>query len=206
MIITFIGVGAVSTSGTVAVPSGYQDGDLFVIVCTGDTTNYTTPSGWSKATGNSNTSFPVTNTFYKFASGVQSSVALTGGGTSKKAVLLCYRNVNGLDAAASNTGTSTSVTALGTTVNFIGDLGLIVFTQATTGVAATFSVTLTGYNTRVNSSATTTVCALAVVDQLQSSSSSFVSVTSTVSAAFACNSSSFTPSSSGAFFLNMMED
>ena len=206
MIINFIAVGAVSTSGTVAVPSGYQDGDIFVLVCTGDTTVYTTPSGWTKATGNTNTSFPVTNTFYKLVSGAQSSVVLTGGGASKKAVMLCYRNASGLDTAVSNTGTSATVTATNANISFIGDLDLVVFSQATTGAAATFSGAVTGYTVRVNSAATTTACALAIVDQLASSGLGLVSVTSTVSAAFACNASSFTPSSSGAFFLNMMED
>jgi hypothetical protein len=128
MAVSFVAASAVVTGAnpTVAVPSGYAQGDLLVIVTTGTATP-TTPAGWTQSGVQGGTGF--ITILSKFASGTEASVAVTLAGTTSKAVMLAYRGASGIDTVSGfTTATAATSVATGLTGNaFANELEVSIF-------------------------------------------------------------------------------
>jgi len=178
MAISFVAAGAVVTGAnpTVAVPAGYAEKDLLVIVTTGTATP-TTPAGWTSRGAQGLGVF--LTIFYKFASGTESSVTLTVAGATTKAVMLAYNGVSAADtitAFGTATGTSVATAALSTT--YVNEYVISVFAGNTAAATWTAPASTT---TRVNSSPTATVNGLLIVDEAKAASGAGTARTATIS-------------------------
>lgn len=180
--ITFIGAGAVVTSSnpTVPVPSGYQAGDLLILVAGCATNVASLPSGWTSDYSGGTPSVR-TLVCHKVAGASESSVALSVSSSATRAVMLCYRNTNStpLDVAGAGvTGSSvTSVTTNSLTTTAANDLVVSVFVTSSGTITAP-----AGTTTRVNSSGST-FDGLLIVDEIQAAAGASTSRTATADAA-----------------------
>jgi hypothetical protein len=153
----------------VALPAGYAAGDTLIIATT-DVGS--TPSGWTAIAGFSTQS----RAYYKVATGSESSVPMTGGTSSSKTVMLCYRGLNSLDSNSSPaSASSTSVSTGSLTTVSADELVVSIYGLGINNSSQSF-IAPSGTNTRVNiSSNATAAYGLLVVDENQSSPGSSTS-------------------------------
>ena len=201
MAISYIGAGAVQTgtNPTVPVPAGYAAGDFLIIFATSGT-SASVPSGWTNIQS-------VTSQVlccYKVATASESSVAMTIGGTSSDAVMLCYRGVGSLDTVStvSNTPSGTSVATNTLTTTATNDYVVSYFTASATASTWTAPGSTT---TRINQSSTLSLRGMLIVDELQVSAGTSTSRTATTTVGLSLYAVAFslkepTATSSGNFF------
>ena len=137
MAIEFVAKGTFvsSTSGvTLSPPSGYVDGDLFVIFVSSCAATIATPSGWSEIYPevlDANLGMrPVgIGAFYKIASGTQGNVSIADSGSGTAAIMTAWRNVSDTDsinAALGAASPSTSTTFTGSIITTTEDSAMVV--------------------------------------------------------------------------------
>jgi hypothetical protein len=180
MAIAFVAASAVvaGSDPTVAVPTGYAEGNLLVLVGTGTNTP-ATPTGWTQryAQGTGRNITVLT----KYAGAIEASVALSLTGSTSKAVMLCYSGAGSYDVVGTvATGSSTSPATTSQTTTYANDYILSIY--ATADVSVTF--TAPGSTTsRVNSAASGTRNGLLIVDELKATAGASTVRTATISAA-----------------------
>jgi hypothetical protein len=178
MAIAFVAASAVVTGAdpTVAIPAGYAEGNLLVLVTTGTATP-TTPTGWTQRYAQGAGRFVTVLT--KYAGSTEASVALTLAGTTSKSVMLCYSGAGSYDVVGTvATGTSTSAATVSQTTTYANDFVISIFARTTT--ASTFTVPAST-TSRVNSSSSTSINGLLLVDELQAAAGASAVRTSTLS-------------------------
>ena len=193
MAIAFVAASAVVTgaSPTVAIPAGYAEGNLLIIVAVGASGTPATPTGWTQRYAQGTGRFLTILT--KYAASSEASVSLTGMGSGATSVMVCYSGVANYDALSTiATGTSTTATTGTQTTTYDNDYVISTFARATG--ASTFT-TPTGTTSRVNSAATAGSSGLLIADELQASAGTTTARSTTLSAsgAWAAISISFTP-------------
>jgi hypothetical protein len=180
MAISFVAAGAVSTgiSPTVAVPAGYAQGDLLIIVIT--TSAFpTTPTGWSAAPVVNNT-LPRIYTYIKFATSSESSVVISGASASA-AVMLAYRGVAKTNAlSVLNTSTATSIATNTLTTTFANEYILSLYAESSASSGTWTAPAST--TSRVSSSSNASTYGLLVVDELQATAGVSTARTATTAA------------------------
>jgi hypothetical protein len=199
MAVTFVAASATVTGAnpTVAVPAGYAQGDLLVIVTTGTATP-TTPAGWTQRSAQGATGF--ITLLYKFAGGTEASVAVTLAGTTSKAVMLAYRGASAIDTVSGfTTATAATSVATGLTGNaFANELEVSIFVG--NNVAGTWTApALT--TSRVNSAPTTAVNGMLIVDETQAAAGNSTSRTGTITAAHTLSAVAFSIIPSGRYWV-----
>ena len=199
MAVSFVAASTVVTGAnpTVTVPSGYAQGDLLVIVTTGTATP-TTPAGWTQRSAQAATGF--ITLLYKFAGGTEASVAVTLAGTTSKAVMLAYRGASAIDTVSGfTTATAATSVATGLTGNaFANELEVSIFVG--NNVAGTWTApALT--TSRVNSSPTTAVNGMLIVDETQAAAGNSTSRTGTITAAHTLSAVAFSIIPSGRYWV-----
>jgi hypothetical protein len=199
MAVSFVAASAVVTGAnpTVAVPSGYAQGDLLVIVTTGTATP-TTPAGWTQSGVQGGTGF--ITILSKFASGTEASVAVTLAGTTSKAVMLAYNGASAIDTVSGfTTATAATSVATGLTGNaFANELEVSIFVG--NNVAGTWTApALT--TSRVNSSPTTAVNGMLIVDETQAAAGNSTSRTGTISTSHTLSAVAFSIIPSGRYWV-----
>lgn len=132
MAASYVGIGAFA-SGTgalsVGVPSGYQDGDIFVLAVESANESVATPAGWSAVPGSPQSTGTAAaaggvrlSLFWKVVSGAQSSVSVADSGNHTTAAITCWRGLDNanpfhatagaVQATASTSWTAPAVTTL----------------------------------------------------------------------------------------------
>lgn len=169
MAISYVGAGAVGTgtNPTLALPSGYTEGDLLLIVVANQTSAGSAPTGWATMV-NTLVANNFLTIYYRVAGASEVSVSLSTGGTGGKAVMLAYRGANaygGLSAYTAVTGTSLATATVASTVA-ANDFVLSIFADNNVASAWTAPGSTT---TRVSSDSTATFCGLLIVDETQAS-------------------------------------
>ena len=154
MAVEYIGASAIEANSaaiTVAVPTGYAEGDFLLLatLCTAAAT-MSTPSGWTSV--GSYASGGKRQFFYKFAGASEASVALSDSGAANFGVMFCFRGVdttNPINTTATGSNgigcqynTDYSLPALTTTVDgcmVLFHSGTGITTPAPTPTAQTFT-------------------------------------------------------------------
>jgi len=180
---SFINSGTVATGAnpSPALPSGWQQGDLLLIVA-GSTTVYsaTPPTGYTQAAREASTGFGGLAVWWKAAGSSESAPALTNASTTSKAVMMAYRKVNTSATdkiSAIGTGGSGSASAASVTTTANDDLVLHMWT-CTTGTAGTWT-NPSGTTVRVNSGNTTTLVGILTDDEDQAAAGATTARTGT---------------------------
>ncbi len=191
MAISFVAAGAVATGSnpTVALPAGYAQSDLLVIVATVANT-VTTPAGWTLISSRASALY----LFYKFADDLESNVTLTSAAAATKAVMVAYRGVSALDTiSATNGATSTTIATGSLATTYANEFVVSVYGMAL-GVATWTAPAST--TTRVDSAGTATLTGLLLVDELKATAGTASArvATSSVSKALYVGSFSIIPS------------
>jgi len=162
----FVNAGAVSTgaSPTPALPSGYAEGNLLLIVATSGATFSTAPTGYTQiALHNAS---PFLAIWYKFAGASETAQTVTNSNTATAAVVLAYSGINSYDVISTvKTASATTIATNTTTTTAANDLVLSIYgggvassgTRAWTPPASTTS--------RVSRSRTTTTTGMLVCDE-----------------------------------------
>ena len=182
---------------TVAVPTGYAQGDLLVIVTTGTATP-TTPTGWTQRSAQGATGF--ITILYKFASGTEASVALTLVGTTSNSVMIAYRGASAIDTVSGfTTATAATSVATGLTGNaFANEVEVSIFVA--NNVAGTWTApALT--TARTNSASITTNNGLLIVDETQAAAGNSTSRTATITGSHTLSAVAFSIIPSGRYWV-----
>ena len=161
----FVGASPIVTGATptVAVPAGYQSGDLLMIFTAHD---LNTPAGWTLVTGANNP----TSCFVKIATSNESSVVMSGGSASNVTAMLAYRDVSSATPDAVGVVTfGVAVLSAGTqSVNTTQAWDLVLSLFSTDATAATLTPPA-GISNRILSNPTASLYGLVVSDELQAS-------------------------------------
>jgi len=179
MAVTFVASSAVATGDnpTVAVPAGYAEKDLLIIVTTGTATP-ATPSGWTARSVQGSNGFLTILT--KFATSSESSVTLSLLGTTTSAVMLAYRGAAAIDTISgiTNTASGTSLAPGQTGNTSTNDCEISVWVAD--NVAGTWGAAPSPTTSRVTSNPTTAVNGIFVVDETQAASGNSTARTATI--------------------------
>ena len=195
MAISYVASGAVQqgSNPTIPVPTGYQQGD-FLVIFVSTAAIPTTPSGWTVLT--SNTGIVI---YYKFATGSESSVALTASGAATCSVMSAYRGVSALDTISALASSSTTIISTNTlTATYANEYVVSMYTCAS-GVSSWTAPTFT--TTRINSNGTASFRSLLIVDELQTASGTSTSRTGVSTSSTALNAISFSIIPSGRYWV-----
>lgn len=196
MAISFVAAGAVATGTganvSVAVPAGYQQGDLLIIAMSSAAVAPTTPSGWTLVT--SQTTTPRTYIYSKFATGSETTVAVSVAASAAVGVMLAYRGVSATDTISTGAATTSTTIATNTLTTTYANEYVVSVYNMTTGAATWTAPAST--TSRVNSAGTASANGLLVVDELQAAAgvSTARTATSSVSKGLAAVSFSIIPS------------
>jgi len=183
MAIAFVAASAVVTGSnpTVAVPAGYAQGNLLIIVATtpGGLLS-SVPTGWVSRyvqTGGQRI-----NILTKYATTQETSVSLAGlNDAGCKAVMLCYSGAGSYDVVGTlATGSSATATTTAQTTTYANDYVISIYARA---IGASTFTTPASTTSRVNSSSTATINGLNIVDELQASAGLGTARASTLSVA-----------------------
>lgn len=179
MAVTFVAASAVVTGDnpTVAVPAGYAEKDLLIIVTTGTATP-ATPSGWTASKVQGSNGFLTILT--RFATSSESSVTLSLLGTTTSAVMLAYRGAAAIDTISgiTNTASGTSLAPGQTGNTSTNDCEISVWVA--NNVAGTWGAAPSPTTSRVTSNPTTAVNGIFVVDETQAASGASTARTATI--------------------------
>lgn len=199
MAISFVAAGAVGTGGggAVTVPAGYAEKDLLIIVATGTTTP-ATPAGWTSRGAQGSAGF--VTIFYKFASGTEATVGLSGTTTAATYVMLCYRGVSATDTI-STFSTGTGLTSLATnTLSATYANEYVISVYASNTAAATWTAPAST-SSRVTSSPTASINGLLIVDESQAASGTSTARTATISTSHTLSAVAFSIIPSGRYWV-----
>ena len=193
MAISFVAAGTVATgtNPSVPAPAGIQQGDLLVIAVAANVA-VTTPTGWTLI--GSQTTTPRIYLYRKFATGTETSQAVTVGSATTVGVMLAYRGVSATDTVSTGaTATSTTISTNTLTTTYGNEYVVSVYGMTTGAATWTAPASTT---TRVNSAGTAALDGLLFVDELQATAgtSTARTATSSVSKALAAISFSIIPS------------
>jgi len=179
MAVTFVAASAVVTGDnpTVAVPAGYAEKDLLIIVTTGTATP-ATPSGWTASKVQGSNGFLTILT--RFATSSESSVTLSLLGTTTSAVMLAYRGASAIDTISgiTNTTSGTSLAPGQTGNTSTNDCEISVWVAD--NIAGTWGAAPSPTTSRVTSNPTTAVNGIFVVDETQAASGASTARTATI--------------------------
>ena len=179
MAVTFVAASTVVTGDnpTVAVPAGYAEKDLLIIVTTGTATP-ATPSGWTASKVQGSNGFLTILT--RFATSSESSVTLSLLGTTTSAVMLAYRGVSAIDTISgiTNTTSGTSLAPGQTGNTSTNDCEISVWVAD--NIAGTWGAAPSPTTSRVTSNPTTAVNGIFVVDETQAASGASTARTATI--------------------------
>lgn len=169
MAISFVAASAVVTGAnpTIAIPAGYAEGDLLIIVNTngGMVGTPATPTGWTQRYAQPTNEFITILT--KYASSTETSVSLSVTPTTNKAVMLCYRGAGSYDVISTiAAGSGTTATTNTQTTTYADDYVISIFSRNSVNGSSSFTVPA-GTTSRVNSGTTPAVMGVLVVDELK---------------------------------------
>ena len=201
MAISFVAAGAVVTgiNPTVAVPAGYQQGDLLVIVVASNNTP-TTPSGWSLV-GSVNLSTPRLTYYRKFATGSESSVAMSVTGGSPRAVMVAYRGVSATDTVSTGVlASSTSITTNTLTTTYANEYVVSIYVSNATGATQTWTAPAST-TARVSQGGNASGTGILIVDELQAAAGTSTARTATNTVSNIMSASSFSIIPSGRYWV-----
>jgi hypothetical protein len=179
MAISFVAAGAVGTgaNATAALPAGIAAGDLLIITTTGTATP-TTPSGWTQRFAQGTGRF--LTVLSKVATASESNVVLTQAGTTSKVVMVAYNGVGGFSAAGTvNTGTGSSASTSTFTTTIANSYVVSLYSRVNSATS-TFT-TPASTTSRVNSSSSSSINGLLLVDELDAVAGVTTSRTTTLS-------------------------
>lgn len=200
MPISFVAAGAVATgtNPSVAVPAGYQQADLLVLtVAVAAAVEPTTPTGWTLL--GSQTTTPRIYIYRKFATGSESSVALTCNSTTTAAAMVAYRGVSATDTISTfATATSTTVATNTLTTTYANEYVVSIYAMTTGADTWTAPASTTS---RVNSAGTAALAGLLIVDESQAAAGTSTARTATSSASKALAAGSFSIIPSGRYWV-----
>lgn len=178
---SFVAAGTVATGANPApaLPTGWAQGDLLVVVATsGATYSATPPTGYTQAARH--TASPFLTVWYKTAGSSESSPTLTNTSTASAAVIVAYRNIAAFDAVSTvATASSTTIATSTTTTTKADDLVLSIYggAIATSGTRAWTAPT--GTTGRVLSSRTTALTGMMVAEENQAATGTTTARTGT---------------------------
>jgi hypothetical protein len=175
---TFVASGAVANGSNpiVALPTGWAQGNLLVLVSAAGSSQVT-PTGWTAIILNSTT----LSAWYKVAGSSEASVSLNNGGsTTGTAVMLAYNGTRSVTdvIGAVNNGTSTSPATTSLTTTGASDLVISIFDSLST--ADTWTAP-SSTNARATFNANGTYEGLLVVDENQINAGATTARTATLS-------------------------
>ena len=200
MAISFVAAGAVATgtNPSVAIPAGYQEADLLVLtVAVAAAVAPTTPSGWTLV--GSQTTTPRIYIYRKFATGSESSVALTCNSTPTAAAMVAYRGVSATDTISTfATATATTVATNTLTTTYANEYVVSIYAMTTGADTWTAPASTTS---RVNSAGTAALAGLLIVDESQAAAGTSTARTATSSASKALAAGSFSIIPSGRYWI-----
>lgn len=175
MAITFVNAGASvsANSPTVGLPTGWAQGDFFVIGFISGSSTFT-PSGWTSIGATSGAGLYI---FVKTAGFSESAPTLSGGGGT--ACMLAYRNAFGLNAVGTAQSTNSSTMTTLSLTTSIPNCFILSIYGTSSGVSRTLS-TPGGTTSRRNVSPTISWGGLLMVDEAQSSAGASISRSSTI--------------------------
>jgi hypothetical protein len=165
----FVGAGAVGTGNgtnvTAAVPAGYHQGDLLVLMCN-TTGSISTPSGWTAQLLNQTLHLINMSVFTKIAGASESSVVITTALGAADAVMLCYRNIAAtpLDVAGTVATVVNNVNVPTNSIASTFDSDLIISFYAYDAVSETWTAPA-NTNTRVQQNSGGTLVPFLIVDE-----------------------------------------
>jgi hypothetical protein len=183
--IRFVAAGTVArgSNPTATLPSGWQSGDVFIMVGSSNA-NFTTPTGWTSIVNS--TTAPRIFLCWKVAGSSESNVAVTTSGSGTSVCILAYRNTNAspIDVSSTativssaNTVTAPSVTTLTNNARVLRFACAGSQSESFTGFSSTDTLT-----TRLNFAGLAGGGnALAVVDSLKVTAGATATVTATLS-------------------------
>ena len=188
MAISFVAASAVVTGAnpTIAIPAGYAEGDLLIIVNTNGgpvTGTPATPTGWTQRYAQGNSEFITILT--KYASSTETSVSLSVTPTTNKAVMLCYRGAGSYDVISTiASGSGTTATTNTQTTTYANDYVISIFSRNNSGGGSSSFTVPAGTTSRVNSLSTPAVMGMLVVDELQATAGLTTARSSTITSGF----------------------
>jgi hypothetical protein len=166
----FVAAGVVSTgaSPAPALPAGWAQGNLLLIVATSSAAFSTIPAGYGQIASDSVS--PFTTIWYKFAGSSESAPTVTNANTATAAVVIAYSGVNSYQAiSAVAIASSTTVTENTTTTTTSDSLVLSIYGGAVSSTSTRAWAPPTGPTNRVSQSRTTTTTGMCVSDIDQAS-------------------------------------
>jgi len=180
MAIAFVAASAAATGSNplITIPAGFAEGNLLVLVSTGTATS-PTPTGWTLRYAQGAGRF--ITIFTRYAGSQDTTVTLSGLGTSGKSAVLCYSGAGSYDVVGTvATGSSTSAATTSQTTTYNNDFVISIFARAS-GANSTFTVPAST-TSRVNSGSNPLINGLLLVDELQATAGATAVRTSTLSA------------------------
>lgn len=172
---------AAGANPVVNLPTGWQVGDLLVLVAVGESTYSAAPSGWNSiiTNGSSTTSGSLT-VWYKFAVSGESGLSLTNSSSTSNAHILAYRSVLSFDAAGTVASATAGTTLSTNTFSTTAGNDLVISAWCCTSTQATWTAPA-DTNTRVTRTPGGAACGVLVVDEPKMPTGTTTSRTATLS-------------------------